>query len=149
MNPIVVSVIGGVMLLVLGALLLAVIWKADTADERAKYGNSVLAVFCAVVGSIMTALFTHNEVSAARAEATVARNQADAYRSLLASAASTATQVKASLVDTVNSKPSTYTVGDLREDQGYKMVVNKLSGLGEIKMTSGHYEHDFEVQPKK
>jgi uncharacterized membrane protein len=140
------AVIGGVIavmtLVVLGALIFAAIWKASNAEERTKYVTPASTLLSAVIGGLIAYYFTHTEVTTAQDLAASAQKQAVQARAQLASLVSTATQARAELVGTIESKPVTYTVAELRDDNDYKMAVTKLNGI------EGWRSYD-DVYPKK
>jgi len=128
-----------VALAMLGAfviLCLVTLWKFS-ADEAIKVLGVFTGIFGLIFGAMGTYFFTRTELTAARAEATTAHNLATQYKAQLASVANTATQAKARLIETLDSKPLTYTVGELKADSGYKDVVKKLNTAADFVLYDG------------
>jgi hypothetical protein len=123
---------GIIALTIIGAyvLLCAIaLWKY-AATDAIKVIVALTGFFGAPLGAIGTYYFARNEITAARADATTAHNMAAQANALLASVSKAATQAKTQLVETIDSKPSTYTVGELKADSGYKNAVIKLDSAG-------------------
>jgi hypothetical protein len=119
--------------IVLAFVILSVvsIWKYG-ADEAIKVIIALTAFFGAPLGAIGAYFFTRTEVAAAHAEATAARNVAVQYKAQLASVSDTATEAKVALVQTIDSKPATYTIGELKSDAHFKDAVRKLDAASVV-----------------
>jgi len=90
-----------------------------TANEAIRVLGVFTGMFGLVIGAMGTYFFTRTEVDAARSVAVQ-------YKDQLAKYASTAAQAKTELVNTIDSKPATYTLRELKEDPGYKAAVTKF-----------------------
>ena len=117
------------------------LWKFN-ADEAIKVLGVFTGIFGLIFGAMGTYFFTRTEVTAARAEATTEHNVAAQYKTQLASFAKTATQAGTTLVETVDSKPATYTVAELRADSGFRDAVTKLTSAGWV------YDNGATWQPR-
>src|ERR1700722_2384697 len=84
------------------AVLCIVAFIRYTADEALKILGVLTGFFGISFGAVCGYFFNHNEVIAAQQQAT-------AYRVQLASVLKSTTEAKATLADTVDSKPATYT----------------------------------------
>jgi len=106
-------------LLVAFTTICVVVLQKFTADECIKVLGVVTGFFGLSFGAFCGYFFNRHEVQ-------TAQRQATEYRAQLASLAKSATDAKATLLETVNSKPANYTVEELKDDKGYKAAVNKL-----------------------
>jgi hypothetical protein len=101
----------------------------------------VLGVFTGIFGLIFGAMgtyfFTRTEVTAARTEATAARNIVAQYKSQLGTAAQ--------VVATIDSKPTSYTLAQLKDDQGYQKAVMHLKAA-DAKFDQWSYDGTNEKQ---
>jgi hypothetical protein len=112
------------------------LWKY-AATDAIKVIVVLTGFFGAPLGAIGTYYFTRSEITAARAEAATAHNLAVQLKSQLASVSNTASEARTQLVKSVDSKPATYTLGELKGDSDYKNAVMKLDFVGSYDIWNG------------
>ncbi len=106
-------------------IICVVVLRRFSADECLKIIGLFTGFFGLSFGAFCGYFFNRNEVL-------TAQRQATEYGAQLASVLRDTAEAKTTLVDTVNSRPATFTMEELKYDKDYKAVLNKLSDASVI-----------------